>query len=284
MSQFNVIHGFVVDYMHGICAGVTKMLLTLWFDKKHKDETFSFTTSKALVSDRFKSIQPNLQITRPPRSLDDMSHWKTAEFRNFLFLWSLPILETILSKDYYLHFSLLVRGIYTLSKENISKTELQNAEKCLFTFVENFPILYSQRFMSMNVHQLLHITDSVRVNGPLFANNCFVFEDLNGYILKNIHGPTGVEMQIINTITKMQAIPTLQEKFIEKGSLEESLVENILRPNFLHNNICICIEDGIYLLGQTCPKTLTQDEYLAICKLVSTFSPKVAEYREGIYD
>jgi hypothetical protein len=277
MSQFNVIHGFVVDYMHGICAGVTKMLLTLWFDKKHKGETISFLANKALVSDRLKSIKPYLQITRPPRSLDEIQHWKTAEFRNFLFLWSLPTLETILPKDYYLHFSLLVRGIYVLSKETISETELQNAERCLFKFVENFPILYSARFMSMNIHQLLHITDSVRANGPLFSNNCFIFEDLNGYILKNIHGSTGVEMQIINAITKMQAIPTLQEKLIEKGSLEESLVDNILRPNFLHNNICI--ENGIYLMGQTCPKTVNEDEYLAISKLVSTFSPKVAEFR-----
>lgn len=129
----------------------------------------------------------------------------------------------------------------------------------------------------MNIHQLLLITDSVRANGPSFSNNCFVFEDLNGYILKNIHGQLGVEMQIINAIAKMQAIPTLKEKFIGKGLVEESLVENILRPNFLHNNICI--EDGIYLLGQTCPKTLTWNEYLAVCKLVSTSPPEVTEYR-----
>ena len=29
LKHFNVIHGFVIDYMHGICAGVMKMLLTL---------------------------------------------------------------------------------------------------------------------------------------------------------------------------------------------------------------------------------------------------------------
>ena len=28
-KHFNVIHGFVIDYMHGICAGVMKMLLVL---------------------------------------------------------------------------------------------------------------------------------------------------------------------------------------------------------------------------------------------------------------
>lgn len=100
-----------------------------------------------------------------------------------------------------MHFSLLVRGIDILSKEDISETELQNSEKCLIKLVENFQTLYSERFMLMNIHQLLHIIESMRVNGPSFSNNCF--EDLNGYILRNIHGPTGVEMQIINAIKKM---------------------------------------------------------------------------------
>lgn len=50
--------------------------------------------------------------------------------------------------------------------------------------------------------------------------------------------------------------------------MEESLVENIFRPNFQH--VDIRIEEGMYLLGQTCPKTLTR----AVCTLVSTFPPK----------
>lgn len=48
--------------------------------------------------------------------------------------------------------------------------------------------------MLMNIYELLYIIDLVRVNGLLFLNNCFVFEDLNGYILKNIYGLIGVEM------------------------------------------------------------------------------------------
>lgn len=36
--------------------------------------------------------------------------------------------------------------------------------------------------------------DCVRGNGLFFVNNCFVFEDLNGYILKYIYGLIGVEI------------------------------------------------------------------------------------------
>lgn len=245
LEHFHVINGFVIDYMHGVCAGVMKLLLVLWFDKKHKNEPFSVFHAVSLVSSRLKSICPNLTITRPPRSLSDLTHWKTSEFRNFLFLWSLPVLYGVLPEPYYVHFCLLVKAIHILSKEYIAQMELESAEKCLFKFVENFQNMYSARYLTMNCHQLLHITDCVRGNGPLFANNCFVFEDLNGYILKHIHGPTGVETQVINAITKMQALPSLMDIYAEKGSNDETFLVAMLKPNFIHNGTLI--EKGIFL-------------------------------------
>lgn len=245
LEHFHVINGFVIDYMHGVCAGVMKLLLVLWFDKKHKNEPFSVFPAVSLVSSRLKSICPNLTITRPPRSLSDLTHWKTSEFRNFLFLWSLPVLYGVLPEPYYVHFCLLVKAIHILSKECITQMELESAEKCLFKFVENFQNMYSARYLTMNCHQLLHITDCVRGNGPLFANNCFVFEDLNGYILKHIHGPTGVETQVINAITKMQALPSLMDIYAEKGSNDETFLVAMLKPNFIHNGTLI--EKGIFL-------------------------------------
>lgn len=277
LKHFNVINGFVIDYMHGVCAGVMKLLMVLWFDKTHKDATFSIFYSVSLVSKRLKSVCPNLHITRPPRSLDEIKHWKTSEFRNFLFLWSLPVLFDILPEAYYVHFCLFVKAIYNLSKEGISKNELKNAEMCHFKFVENFENLYSARFLTMNCHQLLHITDCVRANGPLFVNNCFVFEDLNGYVLKHIHGPTGVETQIINAITKMQALPSLFDLYVEKDSNDEAFINVMLKPNFIHDGTCI--EDGIFLLGQTYKKVLSDEEFLAVSNNITVFSPIVTEYR-----
>ena len=87
-------------------------------------------------------------------------------------------------------------------------------------------------------HQLLHLVDSVRANGPLFANNCFVFKDLNGYILKHIHGTTGVETQVIKAVTMMQAFSTLKDLYIDNDE-DSLLITSILRPNYVHKNVCI---------------------------------------------
>ena len=277
LKHFNVIHGFVIDYMHGICAGVMKMLLLLWFDKQHKQEQFSVINLKSIVSDRLKAINPNLSVTRPPRSLDELGHWKSSEFRNFLFLWSLSVLYGILPDPYYMHYCLLVQAIYNLCKENITEAELVNAEKCLLKFVEHFEKLYSSRYLTMNMHQLVHITDCVRANGPLFANNCFVFEDLNGYILKHIHGPTGVEMQIINALTKMQAIPSMIDIYVEKESPDEAFINSILKPNYIHDGTSL--EIGIYLLGPTFEKKLNDAEFSAVSSEAIGILPTATEYR-----
>lgn len=155
--------------------------------------------------------------------------------------------------------------------------ELESAEKCLFKFVKNFENMYSARYLTMNFDHILHITDCVRGNGPLFANNCFVFEDLNGYILKHIHGPTGVETQVMNAITKMQALPSLMDIYVEKGSNDETFLVAMLKPNFIHNGTLI--EKGIFLLGQTYRKMLSNVEFLAVSALVTVFSPNVTEFR-----
>ena len=57
------------------------------------------------------------------------------------------------------------------------------AEYCLFEFVKNFEQLYSRRYMTMNMISLYILQMlSARATGPLFANNSFVFEDINGFI------------------------------------------------------------------------------------------------------
>lgn len=130
---------------------------------------------------------------------------------------------------YYIHFVLIVKAIYNISKECITEHELASAERCLTNFVESFSELYSLRFSAINCHQLLHITDCLKSYGPLFANNCFIFENLNSYILKHIHGdgPTGVKMQIINALIKMQAIPSLTDTYVEKGTTDETLLNTV---------------------------------------------------------
>ncbi len=40
--------------------------------------------------------------------------------------------------------------------------------------------------MTLNVHSLLHLSKSVVNWGPLWSHSAFMFEDFNGYLLKQV--------------------------------------------------------------------------------------------------
>lgn len=50
--------------------------------------------------------------------------------------------------------------------------------------------------MTANIHGLLHLPDTVRKLGPLWAHSCFPFEAANGVILKLFHGTQHTEKQV----------------------------------------------------------------------------------------
>lgn len=50
--------------------------------------------------------------------------------------------------------------------------------------------------MTMNIHNLLHVTRSVEQLGPLWENSSFEFEDANGDLKSMFHGSQNVDMQV----------------------------------------------------------------------------------------
>lgn len=51
-------------------------------------------------------------------------------------------------------------------------------------------------YMTASMHGLMHLPESVRNLGPLWAHSCFGFEAANGEVLKWFHGSQSVEKQV----------------------------------------------------------------------------------------
>ena len=64
-----------------------------------------------------------------------------------------------------------------------------------FTYYK-FYFLTGQRSSTFNMHQLLHLTENVTRNGPLWAYSCFYFEDYNGQLRRFFSGTQNVENQV----------------------------------------------------------------------------------------
>lgn len=97
---------------------------------------------------------------------------------------------------YFRHYLLLVNGISLLNSSCITAKNIEDTERLLHEFVRECLTLYGIQFCSINVHQILHLPDCVRRLGPLWVYSCFPYEDINGKILKLVHGTTHIESQI----------------------------------------------------------------------------------------
>ena len=61
--------------------------------------------------------------------------------------------------------------------------------------------------MTYNVHQRLHLQESVEELGPLWSHSCFFFEDLNGDFHDLFHGTQNIDGQVfIHTLITCLAV------------------------------------------------------------------------------
>lgn len=221
MSQIcnKFITSTAVDVMHCVFEGVVKRLMELWFQSKYSNEQFSLSNFVEIVDSKLSSIKPPAFIARRPRSIaEHIKHWKASEFKSWFFYYSLPILENLMSKEYFDHYKYLVLGIYTLCQEEISGEQINLAEKLIHEFVSRFKELYDLRYMTCNIHSLTHLPTVVRRLGPLWATSCFPLEDLNGQIKKFVHSSKEPHLQIVNNLSMYVKLFILKDNWLRKNS------------------------------------------------------------------
>jgi len=174
-----------IDAMHGVFLGVIKALTHLWFDSLFSGMQFSVHHLVDIVDQRLKNIRPPSNIQKVTQSIKlNISFWKAFDYKLWGLYYSLPVLVDIFPEIYWQHHCKLVSAIGILHQESISFEQLEVAEELLHSYLQDFQQLYGLRYMSINVHQLIHLPVVVRNLGPLWVYNCFFFEDLNGSIAR----------------------------------------------------------------------------------------------------
>ena len=246
VPSFDIVRGVALDYMHCILLGVMKMLLNLWFDKAYRNESFYAGNLIKTVDERLTAISPPHYITRTPRSLSQLSHFKASELKAFLLFYGVACMWQILPDEYFQHFLLLVEGTYILLQDSISYTDLEKAANLMKHFCINVAALYGDRFQTSNVHMLLHLKQKVKDLGPLWCNSCFYFEDFNGELRNLFHGTQKIDMQITLAVCIQQKIPEM-ESCLHYGSSAFDFYEQLTGRKNSHSKVPI--SQGINCIG-----------------------------------
>jgi hypothetical protein len=211
------VKGFPLDYMHLVCLGVVKRLLS--FLKQGPPCCKLSNNLLSQTSEELMNLSGKLpsEFARQPRSLVIMDRWKATEFRQFLLYTGPVVLRKILSTEKYTHFLALTVGISILLESDSAKRAgyLDYAEQLLCYFVDKCKDHYDEIFVVYNVHNLKHITDDSRYFGcSLNDISAFPFENY----LKTVKGLVRNSRNPISQVAKrLKEREVIQEFFVEKS-------------------------------------------------------------------
>lgn len=185
-----------MEVMHTFDLGIVLYLLTIWTgDSKVSvmEKTFGIKPIYVWSSDDKQRLIDRVAKVRLPhgytRKLDfkDYKSWKADDLRVFCLNLSEEFLEDLLDEPRYAHWKCFVKAYRILMKSTLTGREISYAELMLESFYSGVERLYEKGFCPVKVHQALHAASVVRNFGPLNNVSAYLFEDLNGQIVKRNH-------------------------------------------------------------------------------------------------
>ncbi|KAF0732693.1 Uncharacterized protein FWK35_00028767 [Aphis craccivora] len=237
LPGLDIVSAFPLDYMHLVCLGVTRKLITLWM---HKGPMQTRLPSKSIhaLSKSLLDLKPFIpsEFVRKTRHIQDISRWKATELRLFLLYIGVVVLKNILNKNIYTNFmSLYVSMLILLSPDY--ECYIDYAESLLDYFVRTFEEMYGRQHVSHNIHGLLHIVDDYRSHGPLDNCSAFPFENYMKTLKSKIRKHDKPLEQLINRYNEIYNNKSINSSLSDHSTNQKTLLLKSRKNGPLVKNI-----------------------------------------------
>ncbi|XP_016531947.1 uncharacterized protein LOC103144942 isoform X1 [Poecilia formosa] len=281
LPSFDVVKGFIPDYMHCVCLGVVPEFVNLWLDPLYGRKRFHLSPQSLKNLDKaLSAIQPPDEIRQRPRRLSERMHWEASEWRAFALLYSPVILRKILPNLYYKHWMLLISSLHILLSQFATQEEISCAELCLVKFVSQVPSLYGLEHCSFNCHLLMHLTDCARNWGLLWANSAFVFQGVHSRLLQMYARAQSAPSNIFKQIVSYDEIIMKGSDVLKDAGTEITDLFSSMTSCGILTKSSSCISEDVFTLGCGSQRSLTVRELAA---LQSKDTRPVTEYARFVY-
>jgi len=203
-----LVTSFVFDYMHLVCLGVCRRLLTFWLRGpiRKSDSVASRLSAGTLqqLSTKLVNLRNAVptEFARKPRCISEVDRWKATEFRLFLLYIGPVVLFDVLSDAVFNHFMLLSVGITLLVSPKFCGPYADYAHSLLCSFVEQAKQLYGEEFIVYNVHGLTHLAADVKQHGCLDHFSAFPYENKLKELKKLVRKPSCPLPQVIRRLSE----------------------------------------------------------------------------------
>ena len=197
---------FPIDYMHLVCLGVMRKLVSLWLAGPLKTRLGRLSVDK--INKRLgqlNRIMP-VEFQRKPRPITEYERWKATEFRMFLLYTGQVVLNGILQQEVYQNYLLLSVAVGVLVNPALCAQYNEFSHKLLVLFIQHFGQLYGAGRISYNVHALVHLSSEAKRFGVLDNVSAFPFENFLGKLKKLLRKPNFPLQQLTRRLHELKAV------------------------------------------------------------------------------
>jgi len=241
-----LVTGCVIDYMHLLCLGVVKRMISFWMKGPIEKRIRLHNNDVRKISNHIVSLRHTLpsDFSRKPRSIFEVDRWKATEFRQLLLYTGPLVFKDVLEESIYKHFLLLFVGIHILMNDELNSSCNDYAEELLKLFVNKSVKLYGEEFPVYNVHGLVHLAAEAKRNGTLDKFSAFPFENYMKSLRKLVRKselPLTQAIRRLSEISHKEKSPPLNQKICLRdehndGPLINSLVTLAQFKYLYYNN------------------------------------------------
>lgn len=196
------------DSMHLLDEGVMNRMLKSIFHGPCRKLHFR-NGGRELLDAIQISMSPYVpsEFERKPRSiLMELPRFKGVDFRFILNYSGCLIFKDYVGSPVYDHFMLLFTAVRFLASPATHLVNANAAQNLLDKFVEEYPEVYDPKEVVYNIHSLLHVSDDVKLYGPLYSWSAYKYENHMNEIKKLIRKPNKILPQIHNRLEELNNI------------------------------------------------------------------------------
>ncbi|CAF1239252.1 unnamed protein product [Adineta ricciae] len=213
-----------IDYMHLVCSGHFKTLITYW--------------SNLLLPNVFEQASTLLSSVTLPHSfgyqfmqLTQFTNWKTKMFRDFL-LYCSPIFVILFLPDklalHFLHYFAYIRVLHFYQSPN----ELDGIDESFSFYFEHLSEHYGPKSELCTVHLHSHLLAQVKRHGSLSMTSCFPRESYIGNAVKWCQGKKYMLEQFITWYKVDRSLYSDSKldinKLFSNGQLDDKYLDKLL--------------------------------------------------------
>lgn len=188
LKEFDMVNGFILDYMHAICLGTVRRLLNFWLKA---DSNFRIKpVYRNIVARRMVEVGKYFpkEFHRRPRTTLELDRFKASEFRTIILYIGFAIFKGMLPREMYQHFLLLFCSCRIVAN-NYDDQLSKKASEMIRKFVQQSHERYPSHEPVHNTHSLTHLIEQlINTNMRLDDVSCFSFENYLGKLKRSIRG------------------------------------------------------------------------------------------------